>query len=90
MLFTQAVKWKSVLDNARRANEIMTEKFEENREMISFLEKPFPEIHKAIKVTGEHTMPVQAVESQVREKGKNVGQVAMIIIIVDDAVCTKS
>ncbi len=59
------LKFKGILDNATRADSIVREKFDSNREAMIILGKPLPEIQAAIPVAGAQAAAVSG--SQVRE-----------------------
>ena len=58
------LKFKSILDNATRADSIVREKFDSNREAMIILGKPLPEIQAAIPAAGAQAAAVSG--SQVR------------------------
>ena len=61
-------KFKSIIDNATRADGIVKEKFENNRDAMLILGKPIPEIQAAIPAAGAQAAAVSG--SQVEEEGR--------------------
>ena len=48
----QVTKFKGILDNATRADSIVKEKYQSNKEAITLLGKPEPEINAALPAAG--------------------------------------
>ena len=66
------LKFKGILDNATRADGIVREKYESNKEAMIILGKPLPEIQAAIPAAGAQAAAVSG--SQVRERGREGGE----------------
>ena len=62
------LKFKGILDNATRADGIVREKYESNREAMIILGKPLPEIQATIPAAGAQAAAVSG--SQVRGRGE--------------------
>lgn len=60
------LKFKGILDNATRADGIVREKYESNKQAIVILGKPLPEIQAAIPAGGVQAAAISG--TQVREK----------------------
>ena len=63
-------KFKGILDNATRADGIVREKYESNKEAIVILGKPLPEIQAAIPAAGVQAAALSG--SQVGKEGQVV------------------
>ena len=68
LCFFQVLKFKGILDNATRADGIVKEKFDSNREAMIVLGKPLPDIQEAIPAAGAQAAAVSG--SQVRGEGR--------------------
>ena len=63
------LKFKGILDNATRADGIVREKYESNKEAMVVLGKSLPEIQAAIPAAGAQAAAVSGSQVRVREGG---------------------
>ena len=67
------LKFKGILDNATRADGIVREKYESNKEAMVVLGKPLPEIQAAIPAAGAQAAAVSGSQVRQREREREGG-----------------